>query len=282
MKVSRILLALVLTLVLLFIARKLAMVQPRGLEVQSEGYNISHLNPGKAPENQALNVELKITPALSTGHKALLSFIYGNGEAEWSMAEMALNADTADMFTAAINGQPKGVRLLYHFEIQESLGSVVASLGSEQNPLRLRFEGSIHAHIIVPHIFFMFAGAFFALLSLFGAVQLLKNKAGVDAVAKKVAWTTLFVFIGGFPLGILLTRRSLGGLGWGGFPLGNDMTDTKTLVIFLFWLMLLILGKVSVFQKNAEKNLVKPATYGRLTLIGFILFLGLYLIPHSI
>ena len=159
---------------------------------------------------------------------------------------------------------------------------MAASLGAEQNPLRLRFEGSVPAHIIVPHIFFMFAGAFFAFLSLFGAVQLLKNKGGVDAVAKKVAWTTLFVFIGGFPLGILVTRRALGGLGWGGFPLGNDMTDTKTLVIFLFWLILLILGKGSIFQKNAEKNLVKPATFGKLTLIGFILFLGLYLIPHSI
>jgi len=282
MKVGRLVLALILTLVLLFIARRLAMVQPRVMQNTSAGITISHQNPGKAFENRNFVVTARVTPVLSMGQKLLLNFTYGGIDSDWSAAEMSPKAAGSDTLAADINGQPKGEKLFYYFEAQDSLGTVAASLGAEQNPLRLRFEGSVPAHIIVPHIFFMFAGAFFAFLSLFGAVQLLKNKGGVDAVAKKVAWTTLFVFIGGFPLGILVTRRALGGLGWGGFPLGNDMTDTKTLVIFLFWLILLILGKGSVFQKNAEKNLVKPATYGKLTLVGFILLLGLYLIPHSL
>jgi hypothetical protein len=282
MKVGRIALALILTLVLLFMARRLAMVQSRVMQNTSAGITISHQNPGKAFENRNFVVTARVTPVLSMGQKLLLNFTYGGNDSDWSAAEMSAKEAGSDTLAADINGQPKGENLFYYFEAQDSLGAVAASLGAEQNPLRLRFEGSVPAHIIVPHIFFMFAGAFFAFLSLFGAVQLLKNKGGVDAVAKKVAWTTLFVFIGGFPLGILVTRRALGGLGWGGFPLGNDMTDTKTLVIFLFWLILLILGKGSVFQKNAEKNLVKPATYGKLALVGFILLLGLYLIPHSL
>jgi hypothetical protein len=196
------------------------------------------------------------------------------------MAEMS--SSDGQNFKTAVNGQPKGVSLLYYFEVQDSLGSVVANLGSEQKPLKLRFEGEIPASIIIPHIFCMFAGAFFAFLTLLGIFSLLKGTGDITALTRKVTWTTLFVFIGGFPLGIMVTRAALGGLGWGGFPLGNDITDTKTLIIFLYWLALVVLAKGSIFQKNPEKNLVKPLIYAKLTLVGFILFLGLYLIPHSL
>jgi hypothetical protein len=280
MKLLKIILALVLTLVLLFIARKLAMVQSRTMVIQSGAHSLSHLNPGKTAENQNLNVELELSPNLASGQKAVLNFRYGNGVAEWSMAEMS--TFDGKRFKTLINGQPKGVPLSYYFEVQDSLGSVVGNLGSEQKPLKLRFEGEIPASIMIPHIFCMFAGAFFAFLAFFGTFSLLKGTGDITAVAREVAWTTLFVFVGEFPLGIMVTRAALGGLGWGGFPFGNDITDTKTLIIFLYWLAQVVLAKGSIFQKNPEKNLVKPGTYGLLTLVGFILFLGLYPIPHSL
>jgi len=282
MKIGRILLALVLTLVLLFIARRLAMVQPRVMEQTVEGLTISHLNPGKAPENQPLTIAARITRGLKNGEKLILSFTYEKVNSDWSTAEMLPKKAGSDTLVADINGQPRGEKLFYYFEVQDSLGTVVASLGTESKPLRLRFEGKVPGYIIGPHIFCMFAGAFFAFLALFGALGLLRNPGEVNTVARKVGWTTLFIFLGGFPLGIMVARAAVGGSGWGGFPLGNDITDNKTLLIFLYWLLLVILGKGSIFQKNPEKNLVKPETYGKLTLVGFILLLGLYLIPHSL
>ena len=282
MKVGRLILALILTLVLLFIARRLAMVQPRVMQNTSGEITISHINPGKAPENQPLTITARVTPGLKNGEKLILSFTYEKVNSDWSTAEMLPKEAGSDTLEAEINGQPKGEKLFYYFEAQESLGTVVASLGTEQRPLRLRFEGKVPGYVIGPHIFCMFAGAFFSFLALFGALGLLKNQGEVNTVARKVGWTTLFIFLGGFPLGIMVARAAVGGSGWGGFPLGNDITDNKTLLIFLFWLLLVILGKGSIFQKNPERNLVKPETYGKLTLVGFILLLGLYLIPHSL
>ena len=273
--------ALILTLALLFIARKLAMVQPRLTEITQNGISISHLNPGKALENQLLKVKARITGIGNAQEKVLLSFVYGQPAGEWGTAELKAVAGT-DTFTAEINGQPRGERAYYYVEVLDSLNNTVASLGSEQKPLSLRFEGAVSAGLLIPHILCMFAGAFFSFLALFGAIPLLKGQSNVILVVKKVAWVTLYIFIGGFPLGIMVARAAVGGSGWGGFPLGNDITDNKTLLIFLYWLVLAVLGRGSIFRNRPEGNLVKPITYGVLTLIGFLLVLGLYLIPHSI
>src|SRR5574341_84746 len=281
MKIGRIILALILTLVLLFIARRLAMVQPRVMQNTSGGITISHQNYGKVPENQNFAMSATITPKLAAGQKLVLNFVYGGVDSDWSPAEMSPGNTGSDTLVAYINRQPKGEKFFYYFEAQDSIGTVVASLGRESQPLHLRFEGKVPGYVIGPHIFCMFAGVFFAFLALFGALGLLRNQEEVNQVARKVGWTALFILLGGFPLGIMVARAAVGGAGWGGFPLGNDITDNKTLMIFLFWLLLVILGKGSIFQRNPEKNLVKPGTYGKLTLVGFILLLGLYLIPHS-
>jgi len=128
----------------------------------------------------------------------------------------------------------------------------------------------------------MFAGVFFSFLALFGSIPLVRNKGDVNYVARRVGWATLFIFLGGIPLGIMVTRAALGGTGWGGFPLGSDITDSKTELILLYWLALVVLGKGSVLYNAPEKNLVKPGTFGKFTLLGFVLVLALYLIPHSI
>ncbi|OGC76722.1 MAG: hypothetical protein A2Z27_02940 [candidate division Zixibacteria bacterium RBG_16_50_21] len=281
MKTLKIASALILTLALLFVARKLAMVQPRVTQITQNNLSIVHLNPGKTLENQLLKIKVRVTGIGKTGEKVLLSFVYGQPAGEWGTAEMK-NDTSLDFFVAEINGQPRGGKLYYYVEIQDSLNNTVASLGSEQNPLRLRFEGAISAGLLIPHIFCMFAGAFFSFLALFGAIGLLKSQGDFNSVARKVGWAALFIFIGGFPLGILVTRAALGGSGWGGFPIGNDITDSKTLLIFIYWLVLVVLGKGSIFGNRPEGNLVKPVAYGVLTLIGFLSVLGLYLIPHSI
>lgn len=280
MKIGKIILALLLTLVLLFIARQLAMVQPRWFEATMNGITLSHLNPGKAPQNQQMTMESKAAP-LGSDQKVVLRYNSG-AQGSWESMEMLPSGSNPASLSISLLGKPKGSRLFYFIEVRDISGNVLANLGTQANPLRLRFEGTVPGYLIGPHIFCMFAGAFFSFLALFGAVSLLRNRGDMNSVAKNVGWATLFTFIGGIPLGIMVARAAVGGTGWGGFPLGNDITDNKTLLILLYWLVLVILGKGSIFQNNPGTNLVKASTFGKLTLIGFILVLGLYLIPHSI
>ena len=82
------------------------------------------------------------------------------------------------------------------------------------------------------------------------------DAAGLEAIVKGPAayrltvWTTLMVFAGGLILGPIVQKYAFGAY-WTGWPLGNDLTDTKTMGAMLFWLVPLWFGRGG---RNAESG----------------------------
>ena len=135
----------------------------------------------------------------------------------------------------------------------------------------------------------------------------LKNGKGFHRIVKHSGITLGLVFIGGFPLGFLLAYQVFG-TPWTGVPFGWDITDNKTLLIFIFWGTLLFLirgtivksfrsgrGKFCPFRlllgliwpplkKGGRplKDTISRRKFARLAVIGSIFSLSLYLIPHSL
>ncbi len=81
-------------------------------------------------------------------------------------------------------------------------------------------------------------------------------------------WTAVLIFIGGFILGPLVQKFSFGVL-WSGVPLGFDLTDNKTLIAFVGWLIALFLMRKG-----------KPGRAG--VVAAAILLMVVYSIPHSV
>ena len=81
-------------------------------------------------------------------------------------------------------------------------------------------------------------------------------------------WTAVLVFVGGFILGPLVQKYAFGVL-WSGVPLGFDLTDNKTLIAFVGWLIALFLMRKG-----------KPARAG--VVAAAVLLLVVYSIPHSV
>jgi len=81
-------------------------------------------------------------------------------------------------------------------------------------------------------------------------------------------WTAVLIFIGGFVLGPLVQKFSFGVL-WSGVPLGFDLTDNKTLIAFLGWLLALFMMRRG---KQARVWVVAAA----------VLLMVVYSIPHSV
>jgi hypothetical protein len=79
--------------------------------------------------------------------------------------------------------------------------------------------------------------------------------------------TLAATFLGGFPLGLLVSGYAFG-QPWGGFPIGNDATDNKTLLAFLGW----IIATLAVFRGRNPRATVLAAA---------ALMLFVYLVPHS-
>ena len=133
---------------------------------------------------------------------------------------------------------------------------------TEEKPVIIRFKGAVPIWILIPHVIVMF------LAMLFSA------RAGLEALRPKsnprklALWTTGLLFVGGFILGPLVQKFAFGAL-WTGFPFGFDLTDNKTLIAFIGWVIALIAGRKG-----------KPARGW--VLAAAILLLIVFLIPHSV
>ena len=133
---------------------------------------------------------------------------------------------------------------------------------SGENPVIIRFKGRVPFWILLPHVAVMF------LAMLFSA------RAGLEALRphsnprKLALWTTGLLFVGGFILGPAVQKLAFGSL-WTGFPFGYDLTDNKTLIAFIGWIIAVIAGRKG-----------KPARAW--VLAAAILLLVVFLIPHSL
>lgn len=154
---------------------------------------------------------------------------------------------------AAVPEQAEAGKLQYYFEINNKVYL-------ENEPVVIRFKGAVPKGILAPHIFFMF----FAML--------LGNLAGIMAIFKFRKFrfytnlTVIALLIGGMILGPLVQLFAFGEL-WAGVPFAWDLTDNKTLIAFLFWVIALL----------ANRKKEQPVY----TLVASIVMLIVYSIPHS-
>jgi len=95
-----------------------------------------------------------------------------------------------------------------------------------------------------------------------------------------VGWALFTVTV--LPLGISIAKSTFG-VGWSGFPLGTDITDDKSLVLVVYWLILLAIGwRPYRGEFSARTGRISGTTFVGLSLIGILLTVWAYAIPHSV
>lgn len=92
-----------------------------------------------------------------------------------------------------------------------------------------RFKGDVPAWILIPHVAAMFFGMLFAMRALFAAVG------GGDTRRWGFITTALLLF-GGFVLGPIVQKYAFDAY-WTGVPFGYDLTDNKTLIAGVAWIL---------------------------------------------
>ncbi len=155
--------------------------------------------------------------------------------------------------------QPPAGKLMYKVYLET--GDTRVSLSGD-DPVIIRFKGEVPTLIVLLHVLTIFA-AF-----------LLSTRAGLESLKpqgrpRKLAyWTVAFLILGGFILGPVMQKYAFGAF-WTGFPLGTDLTDTKTLIGLAGWAAALVKGKK---EKSAR----------RWSLGAAVLLLIVFMIPHSL
>ena len=158
---------------------------------------------------------------------------------------------------ALLPRQPASGKLEYQVRLRRGVEQAVFP----ERPAITRFRGDPPVAVLAPHILAMFLGMLFA------------TRAGIEALAprgdlRRLAWATLGLFlVGGFVLGPLVQHYAFGEL-WTGVPFGWDLTDNKTLVAVLAWVL-------AVWRLRGGRP-------GRgATIAAAVVTLAVFAIPHS-
>lgn len=207
----------------------------------------SHGGAGDAP--------VQITIPKNSGFDGYLAYRRYKSYDKWDTIPMK---QSGNILVASIPHQPPAGKVQYNVILEQN--------GNKKNlvdePVIIRFKGAVPSFVLIPHIILMFLAMFFSART--GLEALIRGK-------RTYLYTklTLFTLIpGGLILGPIIQEYAFGQF-WTGWPVSNDLTDNKTLIAFIFWILAFIIQ-----LKNRKRK--------GWAIVASIVLLIVYLIPHSV
>ena len=274
--ILRIGVGIVVTILLLGVARRISTRRPRELAAEIGDMRIEHVSvteqvgPGSPAVSARIVSDELVEPSIVytvVGEEGTrrINMVHG-GEGRW------------EAYLPAIE---KSGRIMYALTIRRESGSTVRLPEEEGSFLLVKYKGEVSPVVLGLHIIFMFGAFYFMVQSLWSAIEILSSGRGKRSAVSNTRWVLVFTFIGGWPLGFLLNYQAFGPI-WEGFPFGYDITDNKTQLIFLFWLVSLLLVRGSFLGKGEERDWLGPRGFALAILLSYILSLFLFIVPHSL
>ncbi len=173
----------------------------------------------------------------------------------WSVDTLLRKGDT---LVAFIPHQPAAGKVKYLITLHDSDSSVKLT----DEPVIIRFRDPVPTWAIVPHVMLMFLAMVFS------------TRAGIEAIAKG-SGIRLFTYVslitlifGGLIFGPIMQKFAFGEY-WTGWPLGTDLTDNKTAIAFIFW----VIAAIAAWKNPKHRTWV---------ILAAIVTLIIYLVPHSL
>lgn len=220
------------------------------------GQEIKYRLPRSAEATGNCQVVVNLPANLAGQVQGFLQFKRHKSDTPWNILAMKQEDNRLVGF---LPKQPPAGKLEYLVHLVS--GSQEISLTGEK-PVIIRFKGRVAPGILIAHVIVMFLAMLLAVRS--GLAALNKQ----EDPTRLTKWTAVLFFVGGFILGAIVQKMAFG-VFWSGFPLGTDLTDTKTLVAMLAWIAALASGR----RTQPKRGWVLAAS---------IITLAIYLIPHSL
>ena len=189
------------------------------------------------------------------------------GSLEWrryptteSWVSVTMSRETDGRLAALVPHQAPAGKVEYRLVLNTTNGELLVPA---DEPVVARFRADVPAWVLIPHILAMFGCM---LVSTRALLEVLRTSTPEPRRSVLVAMGLLMV--GGLFLGPVVQKFAFGAY-WTGWPFGHDLTDNKTLIACIAWLPATIL-----------------ALWGRklwaAVVVGWIVMMGIFLIPHSL
>jgi len=163
-----------------------------------------------------------------------------------------------DKLVAEIPNQPPAGKIEYQVELEKEGTPLKINSGF---PVIIRFTGDVPKAVLVTHILLMFLAMLFS------------NATGIFALFKINSYkfyafvTFVILAAGGLVFGPIVQKYAFNEW-WAGIPFGWDLTDNKTLIAILAWLLALLMIRK------------KGASYW--VILASLITIVIFSIPHSL
>jgi len=166
---------------------------------------------------------------------------------------------------AMLPSQPAAGKLEYYVVLSTPDGELRIPEGDET--LIMRFKDPVPLYFLVPHVICMFIALLVGVRTALGAVFYPQG-------VKGLSWTTLALMTaGGMILGPIVQKHAFGAY-WTGFPFGYDLTDNKTLIMWMVWVVVVLV----LWKRGSPRDWMVRAVM----FVAAAVMLAVYVIPHSL
>ena len=163
-----------------------------------------------------------------------------------------------DQLVAKLPNQPPAGKIEYKVELEKDGTSLVID---PETPIVIRFRGEVPATVLIPHIILMFLAMFFSNVTGIYAIFRIRHYRYLALV------TFAILFVGGMVFGPIVQKYAFHEW-WAGVPYGWDLTDNKTLIAVLAWL----LAVVMIRKRSAAYWII----------LASLITIAIFTIPHSL
>ncbi len=287
MKATKIIIAVVLTLGMLLIARMNSRGRPEHVMHTENGVTFDMMTVPKIPEHSLGRIPVTINGVIENKLTAQMRLArFGQDDRtplqRYATAPLTVEDSATGKFYGDIQAVARGGRSYYYLEVRDQTGGLRASLTADEGrPFVVKYIGEVSGAILAGHIALMFATVFFVVLAALNSCDILRDKGEVRPIATAIFWATLAAFLGGYPFGFAMNWYAFGTI-WEGIPFGTDATDNKTQLLFVYLLLVALSSLGSLTNGRLGRDHYSPRTMGRLGIGALGLMLFTYLIPHSI
>jgi hypothetical protein len=265
-----------MTLLLLMAARRLSTGRPADLMSEEQGLRVYHrtvtewMGPGQP------SLKVKVEPV-----QAVAPVVRWTSPPSSEIQARGMWNIRNGIYEARLPEFEKGTKIKYWITTANAEGTKVRTPGDPGKFAVLKYKGKASNLVIGAHVAFMFGAFFFMAMSFLAAIDILRGREDKKNAVRAARWVLVTSFIGGWPLGFLLNYQTFGML-WEGFPFGYDITDNKTQVIFILWLVSLLLVWGSSIGRGEEKDRLGRKAFALAIVACFVVSLALFILPHSI
>ncbi len=200
-------------------------------------------------------------PAPGSGPETGGSLFWRRYEDGGAYSVSPLERDGGELVAVLPPAPPAG-RVEYYLELRTVAGPLRVPARPGQTVV-LRYHGPVPVPILAAHVVVMFLAILVGVRTGLGAL------AGTAAPAGLTYATLGLLTLGGMLLGPV-TQWYAFGAWWTGVPFGWDLTDNKTLLMWLGWAV----AAVAVLRRRAGAR--------RIVVLAAALMLAVYVVPHSV